>query len=80
MNVLSGLDFVRVEVKVQEVLQGLRVARSRENTSTCVYLGLGGSARARRFDVHTTAEVRGETDLVYNQNRVRAESSPDRRE
>jgi hypothetical protein len=53
-SVLSGLDFVRVEVKVQEVLQGLRVAK--KNTSKCVYLGLGASARASRFDVHTPAE------------------------
>jgi hypothetical protein len=51
--VLSGLDFVRVEVEVQEVLQGLRIAK--KNTSTCVYLGLGGSVRARGIDVHTTA-------------------------
>jgi hypothetical protein len=59
-SVLSGLDFVRVEVEVKKILQGLRVAK--RDTSTCVYLGLGGSARARarararKFDVHTTAE------------------------
>jgi hypothetical protein len=52
--VLSGLDFVRVVVEVQEVLHGLRVAKN--NTSTCVYLGLVRSARARRLDLHTTAE------------------------
>jgi hypothetical protein len=54
--VLSGLDFVRVEVEVevQKIFQDLRVAK--KNNSTYVYLGLGGSARARRFDVHTTAE------------------------
>jgi hypothetical protein len=53
-SVLSRLDFVRDEVEVQEVLQGLRVAKN--NNSTCVYLGLVRSARARRLDVHTTAE------------------------
>jgi hypothetical protein len=56
--VLSGLDFVRVKVEVQEVLQGQRVAKI---TSTCVYLGLGGPARALRLNVlrlnvHTTVE------------------------
>jgi hypothetical protein len=36
--VLSGLDFVTVEVEVQEILQGLSVAE--KSTSTCVYLEL----------------------------------------
>jgi hypothetical protein len=52
--VLSGLDSVRVEVEVQEVLQGLRVAKN--NTSTCVDLGLGRSTMTGRLDVRTTAE------------------------
>jgi hypothetical protein len=53
-SVLSGLNFVRVEAEVLGILQGLRIAK--KNSSTCVYLGLAGSARARRLDVHTTAE------------------------
>jgi hypothetical protein len=43
---LSGLDVVRIEVEAQKVLQGLHIAK--KNTGTCVDLGLGGSARARR--------------------------------
>jgi hypothetical protein len=53
-SVLRGLDFVRVEVEVQEVFQGLRVPK--KHTRTSVYRGLGGSVRPRRLDVHLTAE------------------------
>jgi hypothetical protein len=53
-SVLSGLDVVRIDVEVQKVLQGLCVAK--KNTCTGVDLGLGGATRARRLDVHTTAE------------------------
>jgi hypothetical protein len=56
-SVLSRLDVVRIDVEVQKVLQGLRV--SKENTGTCVDLGLGGPARASGLDAHTTAKVRG---------------------
>jgi hypothetical protein len=50
----------RCEVEVQKVLQGLRVAEkipvraSIPDLAACVDLGVGGSVRAGRFDVHTT--------------------------
>jgi hypothetical protein len=45
-SVLSGLYVLRIEVEARKILQGLHVVK--KNTGTCVYLGLGGSARARR--------------------------------
>jgi hypothetical protein len=76
-SVLSGLDVVRIEVELQKVLQGLRIAK--KNTGTCVDLGLGGSAGAGRVDVCTLDSRRygGETDLVCDKNNLRTESSPD---
>jgi hypothetical protein len=53
-SALSELDVVIIEVEVQKVLQGLRIAK--KNTRTCVDVGLDGSARAGMLDVHTTAK------------------------
>jgi hypothetical protein len=78
--VLSGLDLVRVEVEVeveveaQKVLQGLRVAN--KNTSTDLWVGEGEAARR----IHDSRRYGDEIDLIYNQNRVRTESSTDHRE
>jgi hypothetical protein len=72
-SVLSELDVVRIEVEEQKVLEGLRVAK--KNTGTCVDLGLGGSGRARRLDVHTIAEATEARQIWFtNTTKVRAES------
>jgi hypothetical protein len=57
---------MRIEVELQKILQGQRIAK--QNTVTCVDLDLAG----RRG--------RGGLDPVCNQNRARTGSSPDPRE
>jgi hypothetical protein len=43
-SVEEGLNIVRIEVELQKILQGQRIAKQ---NVTCVDLGLGGSTRAR---------------------------------
>ena len=70
---------LRIKVEVQKLLQVQRMAK--QNAGTCVDLGLGGLARKRSLDVHTTAKrYGGETDLVCDKIGDRRESLPDHRE
>jgi hypothetical protein len=70
--VLSGLDVVRIAVKVQKILPGLRIAK--EYTGPRIWRVFEGE-EARR--THGSGRYGGETDPVKDQNRVSEVSSPD---
>jgi hypothetical protein len=71
-SVLSGLDVVRIAVKVQKILLGLHTAK--ENTGPRTWW-VGEGEEARR--THGSGGYGGEIDPVYDQTRVSEESSPD---
>jgi hypothetical protein len=61
-SVLSGLDFVRIEVEVQKVLQGLRVAKKNQYARRSQTWRVGEGGKARR--THDSRRYGGEIDLV----------------